>query len=87
MPARPGLADIEYRPPTDGFADEDLAELLRAFARVDPFAERLRSGEVLDAIPHMTRGIPTLIIAHMLGIEPDMFEQFSDWSDAIGASA
>lgn len=55
-------------------------------ARVDPFVERIRAGEVLDAIPDMTRGIPTLVIAHMLGIEPEMFEQFSDWSDAIGAS-
>ena len=54
--------------------------------RVDPFVERVLSGETVDAIPNMTRGIPTLVIAHMLGIETDMFEQFSAWSDAMGAS-
>lgn len=53
--------------------------------RLDPFVERLRSGETLDAVAEMTRSIPTLVIAHMLGIETAMFEQFSDWSDAMGA--
>jgi cytochrome P450 len=55
-------------------------------SRMDPFVERVRSGEVVDAIPNMTRGIPTLVIAHMLGIETEMFEQFSAWSDAMGAT-
>jgi cytochrome P450 len=54
-------------------------------ARMDPFVERVRSGEVVDAIPNMTRGIPTLVIANMLGIETDMFQQFSAWSDAMGS--
>lgn len=55
---------------------------------VDPavhsFVERVRSGEVVDAAPGMTRAIPTLVIARMLGVEESMHEQFSDWSDAIG---
>jgi cytochrome P450 len=55
--------------------------------RVGVFAERLRSGEVVDAVPAMTRGIPTLVIAHLLGIRPEEHEQFSVWSDAIGASS
>jgi cytochrome P450 len=48
------------------------------------FAARVRDGETLDAIPEMIRNIPTLVIAHLLGIEPDMFAEFSAWSDAIG---
>jgi len=54
--------------------------------QMDPFVERVKSGETVDAIPAMTRGIPTLVIANMLGIETDMFKQFSAWSDAMGAS-
>jgi cytochrome P450 len=54
-------------------------------ARMDPFVERVRSGEVVDAITNMTRGIPTLVIADMLGIDADMHQQFSAWSDAMGA--
>jgi cytochrome P450 len=56
-------------------------------ARVDPFVERLRAGEVLDAVPHLVRAIPTLVIADMLGIEEGMIEDFTAWSDAIGAAA
>ncbi len=55
--------------------------------RLDPYVERLRDGEVLDAVSLMTRSIPTLVIAHMLGIETEMFEQFSAWSDAMGGMA
>jgi cytochrome P450 len=55
--------------------------------QLDPFVERLRSGEVVDAVTAMTRNIPTLVIANMLGIETAMFEQFSAWSDAMGAIA
>ena len=53
--------------------------------RLDPFVERLRSGEVVDAVAELTRSIPTLVIASMLGIETAMFAQFSAWSDAMGA--
>lgn len=56
-------------------------------SRIDPFIARLRDGEVLDAIPNLTRGIPTLVIARMLGIEEEMYEQFSAWSDAMGSSS
>jgi cytochrome P450 len=54
-------------------------------AQLDPFVERLRSGETVDAVADLTRSIPTLVIASMLGIETAMFEQFSTWSDAMGA--
>ncbi|SEO49662.1 cytochrome P450 [Trujillonella endophytica] len=75
------------------FRRDTLAERRRELvtrivaARVGPFAERLRAGEVLDAVGSLTRAIPTLVIAEMLGVEPEMVDRFSAWSDAIGASA
>ncbi|MCW2542256.1 MAG: cytochrome [Frankiales bacterium] len=66
-------------------AQRQLIERVVA-SQLDPFVQRVKSGEMVDAIPNMTRGIPTLVIAHMLGIETEMFEQFSAWSDAMGAS-
>jgi cytochrome P450 len=53
-------------------------------ARLGPFVQRVRSGEHVDAVTGLTRGIPTLVIARMLGIESERHEEFSDWSDAIG---
>ncbi|WP_169816229.1 cytochrome P450 [Nocardia miyunensis] len=55
-------------------------------AQVDRFVERLRSGETLDAIPNMTRAIPTLVIARMLGIDESMHRRFSEWSEAMGGT-
>jgi cytochrome P450 len=55
--------------------------------QLDPFVDRVKSGEAVDAVTAMTRNIPTLVIASMLGIETAMFEQFSAWSDAMGAIA
>ena len=52
--------------------------------RLMPFVERIRSGEVLDAREHLTRGIPTLVIARMMGLPEERFEEFSGWSDAMG---
>lgn len=47
------------------------------------FVERVRSGETVDAVAEMTRGIPALVIARMLGIPGQMFEQFVVWSDLM----
>jgi cytochrome P450 len=55
-------------------------------SQIGPFVERLRAGEAADAIANMVRGIPTLVIAHMLGIDKSMFRQFSAWSDAMGGT-
>ncbi len=55
-------------------------------SQVDAFVERIRAGETLDAIPNMTRAIPTLVIARMLGIDESAHEQFSAWSDAMGST-
>jgi len=63
------------RPIVEQVVDDQLA----------PFVERVRSGETVDAVADLTRSIPTLVIAHMLGIETGMFKQFSAWSDAMGA--
>ena len=56
-------------------------------ARLHPVAARLRDGETVEVVSELTRGIPTEVIAHMLGVEPAMVGQFTAWSDAMGASA
>jgi cytochrome P450 len=48
---------------------------------VDPYVERLRDGEIADAITGMTRAIPTTVIATMLGIPTEDVPQFTAWSD------
>ena len=53
--------------------------------QLGPFVERVRAGEQVDAVANLTRNVPTLVIAHLLGIETSMFAQFSAWSDAMGA--
>ncbi|MFD5458252.1 cytochrome P450 [Streptomyces olivaceus] len=52
---------------------------------VDQFVERLRSGEPLDALAEMTRIIPTVVTAQLLGAEEDVYEDFIKWSDATAA--
>jgi cytochrome P450 len=49
-----------------------------------PFVERVRDGEVVDAMTTMTRGIPTLVMARMLGLEDDCWPQLAAWSEAMG---
>lgn len=55
--------------------------------RLGPVVARLRDGEAVEVVGELTRGIPTEVIAHMLGVEPDMVDRFTTWSDAMGASA
>ncbi|MGV0782667.1 cytochrome P450 [Mycolicibacterium sp. XJ775] len=62
-----------------------IAEIVRS--RLEPVAARLRDGETVEVVSELTRGIPTEVIAHMLGVEPEMVGQFTVWSDAMGASA
>ena len=52
--------------------------------RLAGFLERLRSGETVDAREHLTRGIPTIVIARMMGLPEADHETFSGWSDAMG---
>lgn len=62
-----------------------ITDIVRA--RLAPVAARLRAGETVEVVSELTRGIPTEVIAHMLGVEPEMVDQFTAWSDAMGASA
>jgi cytochrome P450 len=75
----------DFRPRTLGTLRPVITEIVDA--ALAPAIRRLRAGETVDIISAATRAIPTAVIAHMLGIEPDMVDQFSRWSDAMGASA
>jgi cytochrome P450 len=74
------------------FRSKDLAALRPMITgiierRLEPVLARLRAGDTVEIVSELTRGIPTKVIARMLGIEPAMVDQFSVWSDAMGASA
>jgi cytochrome P450 len=49
--------------------------------QVGGMVARLRDGETVDAVSAATRRIPTLVIAHMLGLDPSAHEEFSAWTD------
>lgn len=51
--------------------------------RLSGFIERVRAGESVDARRHLTRGIPTIVIARMMGLPEEDHEIFSGWSDAM----
>src|SRR4051794_14185061 len=53
-------------------------------AQMGPFVERVRSGEVAEAVDGMIRAIPLLVIARMLGIPESDEAQLTAWSDDIG---
>lgn len=53
-------------------------------AQILPAVERLRSGETVDAVQDMTRHVPTLVIARMMGVPDGDQSQFADWSDRMG---
>lgn len=53
-----------------------------------PFADRLRGGGPLDAVAGMVRAIPTIVIAHLLGLPREDHQRFIDWSERmIGVAA
>ena len=52
--------------------------------RLAGFVERFRSGEAVDVRRYLTRGIPTIVIARMMGLPEEDHETFSGWSDAMG---
>ncbi|HXW38391.1 MAG TPA: cytochrome P450 [Acidimicrobiales bacterium] len=66
-----------HRPEITRIVDEGL----------DGFVPRVLDGEDVDAVEHLTRSIPTRVIAVLLGIDEGDQRQFSDWSDAMGAVA
>jgi cytochrome P450 len=76
----------------EDFQREELQQVRPAVeeivaAQVGPFAARVRDGDVVDGIADMARAIPTSVIAHMLGVEPEMYRQFARWSDAMGRNS
>jgi len=66
-----------HRPMITAVVDEAL----------DAFIPRVLDGDTVDAVESLTRGIPTQVISNLLGIEEDRREEFSRWSDAMGAVA
>ncbi len=75
----------DFRPRTLARLRPVITDIVRS--RMLPVAARLRDGETVEVVSELTRGIPTEVIAHMLGVEPEMVGQFTAWSDAMGASA
>jgi cytochrome P450 len=67
--------------------EENLAPQIQRIVdvRVDQFVERLRSGESLDAIAEMTRLIPTIFTAQILGVEEGVHKDFIEWGAATAA--
>lgn len=75
----------DFRPRTLARLRPVITAIVRA--KLEPVAARLRDGETVEVVSELTRGIPTEVIAHMLGVEAEMVDQFTAWSDAMGASA
>ncbi|WP_395311344.1 cytochrome P450 [Mycobacterium sp. AMU20-3851] len=75
----------DFRPRALAALRPAITEVIRA--RLAPCLRRLRAGETVEVVAELTRGIPTEVIAHLLGIESDMADRFAEWSDAMGASA
>lgn len=75
----------DFKPRTLSALRTVITEMIRR--RLEPVLNRLSAGDTVEVVTELTRGIPTEVIAHMLGIESRMVGQFSDWSDAMGASA
>lgn len=66
----------------------DLRDMIAEIVdiRLVPFIDRIRAGEAVEARQHLTRGIPTMVIARMMDIPEDRFEEFGAWSDAMGGT-
>lgn len=52
-------------------------------SRLQPFVERVRAGEVVDAVSELVRGIPTLVIARLMDIPTEDHVQFARWTDTM----
>jgi cytochrome P450 len=80
-----GVWSNDFRARTLSALRPTITDIVRR--RLAPVRERLRAGRTVELVSELTRGIPTQVIADMLGVESDMVDQFTEWSDAIGASA
>lgn len=61
---------------------ELVAEVVES--QLQPFVGRLRDGARVDAVTQLTRRIPTMVIARLMGIPVADHQQFAAWSDAMG---
>jgi cytochrome P450 len=52
--------------------------------RIASLVASLTSGSTVNVVPALTRAVPTIVIANMMGIPPENFEQFVHWSDTMG---
>lgn len=52
--------------------------------RMEVVREKLRTDGQVNAVTLLTRAVPTIVIANMMGVPPEYFEQFVEWSDAMG---
>jgi cytochrome P450 len=70
----------------------DTLQALVAYIRnlatemLTPLAARLRDGETVDLVPGLCRHLPAYVIAHMLGVPPEMRPEIVRWSDLMAAS-
>jgi cytochrome P450 len=49
--------------------------------------QKLRDGERFDLVEDLAIPVPTLIIAEMLGVEPERYADFRRWSDSVIANS
>ena len=95
MPS-PGLGSIAALPATDPPHHDQLRALVnRGFTprrvaasepRVEAIARELMDalpGDVFDVVPALSIPLPVVVIAEMLGVEPERLPDFRRWSDAF----
>lgn len=65
---------------------EPLRAVIGAIAdrMIDAVEERLKDGATIDAEHELCRDLPAYVIAHMLGVPPEMRPSIVKWSDDIG---
>lgn len=75
-----GIWSREFR---SGELDSSHSQQIRKIIDdcLDPFIERVKSGEAVDAVTGGVRSIPTLVIAHLLGLPAEIHARFTEWSD------
>lgn len=56
---------------------------LRLEEVIDEVIDALPSGQPFDLMSDVAIPVPILVIAHVLGVEPDRRREFRDWSEAV----
>jgi len=54
--------------------------------RLDDIAARLRSGDVVDVVPELTRAVAGRILAHIIGVGEEDVPRFLQWAKDMGAT-